>query len=411
MKRFILSLRRLPVAPLCLTFLGATLWPEMELLVPSLPAMKLHFGVSEGQIQQLLSINFIGFICGVIFAGPLCDSWGRKKMCVAGSLVFLLASVGAALSDNFALLMSMRFLQGLAVTAPIIGGGGMLLEITKGPGQIFWMSVSSAAITLRMAGAPLIGAWINAHFGFRGNLWAIFISALVGIIPIIFLVEETLAVKQRSIFNIKAIAKSYGALLKNGRFMALTTVMSGLPAAYWVYTGVSSLYLVDYLGLEPALFGSYQGPIVGTFALLSIVISQIHRRVGLKTCLITGFILMLIGAGALLGLAISGIENAILTTLFMMFFVGGMVPINSLLYPSALNALPPELLGSAQSLIQAMRLVIASIGTGILGIVYQGPFLPVALIIAVMFFLCWLLLWSQRSNLNSTTQGTFVAGH
>lgn len=399
------------LTPLCLTFLGATLWPEMELLVPSLPAMRAYFGVSEGEIQQLLSINFIGFICGVLLVGPLCDALGRKRMCVGGAMLFLLASVFAALSDHFSVLMAMRFLQGLTVTAPIIAGAAMLMESTKGHHQIFWMAISSACITLCMAGAPLVGAWINDCFGFRGNLWAIFGAASLGIIPVMFLVGETLPRDKRSAFNLRAIFHGYGALLRNRRFMGMITVIAGLPAAYWVYTGVSSLYLVDYLKLDPTLFGSYQAPIVGTFAMLSIGISQIHRRVSLRVLLIAGAVLMFMGSSVLLGLAVCKIESAVLTTVFMMLFVGGMVPVNSLLFPSALNMLPIEQQGSAQSMIQAMRMVIASIGTIILGFVYEGPFLPVAIILAVMFVLCTLLLWSLRHRLETAPSSTIIAGH
>lgn len=411
MKRLVLLAERLPLAPLCLTLLGAMLWPEMELLVPSLPAMKVYFSVSEGQIQQLLSTNFIGFLCGVLIAGPLCDSLGRKKVCIAGTLIFLLSSLVAALSQDFSLLLAMRFVQGLAVTAPIIAGSTMLFEVTNGQGQIFWMSVSSACITLAMAAAPLLGAFINARFGFQGNLWAIFIAALIGIVPTALLIKETMPEANKNPFNIKTIALRYWALLKNGRFMGMIIVIAGLPAAYWVYTGVSSLYLIDYLKLDPALFGNYQGPIVGTFALLSMVISPIHHRLGLKTCLVLGFVLMFLGTSMLLVLSLLGIDNAIFTTIFMMFFVGGMVPINALLFPSALSMLPPELKGCGQSLIQAMRLLIASIGTGILGFIYQGPFLPVALILATMFSLCWLLLWSLRHRLEASSAKGYIAQH
>lgn len=411
MNSFVLLASRLPLAPLCLIVLGATLWPEMELLVPSLPAMKIYFGVSEGEIQQLLSINFLGFFCGVLLVGPLCDSLGRKKVCVGGAALFLLASIGAALSDNFALLMAMRLLQGLTVTAPIIGSGAMLLECVSPDRQVVWMSVSSAIITLCMAGAPLLGAFINAHFGFQGNLWTIFLAALIGIVPVIFFVKETLPAQKRSAFNIQVICANYWTLLKNGRFMGIIIVISCLPAAFWVYSGVSSLYLVDYLKLDPALFGSYQGPIVGAFAFLSITISQIHRRLGLNLCLIGGFILMFIGAGALLLLAVLGIEDALLVTIFMMFFVGGMVPVNGLLFPSALNLVPSELRGSAQSLIQALRLIFASIGTFILGFVYQGPFLPVAIILSSMFVIGWTLLWHLRHRLDAGAIEGFAPSH
>lgn len=401
----------MPIAPLALICLGASLWPELELLVPSLPAMKEYFGVSQGEIQQLLSWNFAGFLCGILLAGPLCDSLGRKKVCLLGGLFFIAASYWAASCSSFAGLSCARFLQGLAVTAPIIAGSALLLELTSGRRQIFWMSISSAAITLCMAGAPILGSWINGLFGFQGNLWAIFLAGVLGIIPVVFLVPESLPKEKRVNLDMKTIARGYWQLLKNRQFMGMSIIIAGLPAAYWVYTGVSSLYLVDYLRLDPALFGTYQGPIVGTFAILSISISWINKRFGLKACLIMGFWIMLVGATALVALALFQVESALLTTIFMMCFVGGMVPVNSLLFPSALNLLPHELQGSGQSMIQALRLLISTIGTVILSAVYEGPFLPVALILALLFAACSWLLWRMRHVLTAPSSGHIAMGH
>lgn len=400
-----------PIVPISLLVLGASLWPELELLVPSLPGLKVFFGVSEGQIQQLLSINFIGFLGGVLFAGPLCDSLGRRAVSLGGMLIFLVASACAPLASSFEALMIIRFFQGIAVTGPIIGGSTLLVELTVGRAQIFWMSISNASITLCMALAPIIGALINEGFGFNGNLWAIFVLALIGVLPFIFFVPESLAKESRSSFCMREVVQNYGKLLKNKRFLGLSLAISGLASAYWIYTGVSSLYLIDHLKMDPGLFGLYQGPIVGTFAFCSIGINWIHKKVGLYNCLWTGFFSMLLGIMSLVFMAFLGQDSPLFTTIFMMFFVGGMVPACSLLFASALNQLPANLQGSGQSFIQALRLLIASLGTLILGATYSGPFLPVALIMLVLFLACSLLLYKMRFLLIEESSDLVIAGH
>lgn len=412
MQRVSLRLRTLPLAPLSLIVLGSSLWPEMELLVPSLPAMKAHFGVDEGQIQALLSTNFFGFIIGVLFAGPLCDAWGRKKICIIGAVLFLLASAAAPFATSLDTLLTIRFLQGLTMCGPIIAGSAMLLELTHGKAQIFWMATSSASISLCMAGAPLLGAVINSSFGFSANLWAIFIAGAIGIVPVMLFVPESLACEKRSPFKVSSVFAGYWQLLKNPRFFGLAIAISGLPAAFWVYSGVSSLYMVDHLQIAPELFGRYQGPIVGIFAVLSIAITRIERRLSFASCLIIGFLLMLVGIIALVTLSLAGMDSAVLTTIFMMFFVGGMVPVNALLFPSALNELPQTLQGSGQSMIQALRLTLAAIGTSILSFTYHGPFLPIALILAVTFIICWALVYKLRHSLVTPANNQVVnAGH
>lgn len=400
-----------PIVPLSLLFLGAALWPELELLVPSLPGLKVFFGVSEGQIQQLLSANFIGFLGGVLFAGPLCDSFGRRAISLGGMLIFLIASALAPMVTSFEALLAIRFLQGIAVTGPIIGGSTLLVELTLGHKQIFWMSISNASITLCMAMAPIIGAFINESFGYSGNLWAIFVLAFVGILPFMFFVPESLAKENRASFRMSEIVRNYGLLLKNARFLGMSLAISGLASAYWIYTGVSSLYLIDHLKLDPALFGLYQGPIVGTFAAFSIGINWIHKKLGLSLCLWAGFFAMLIGAVPLVFLASIGQESALMTTICMMFFVGGMVPACSLLFASALNQLPANLQGCGQSFIQALRLLMASIGTVILGVTYSGPFLPVSLIMFFMFIASSVLLYKMRFLIIENKGDLIIAGH
>jgi DHA1 family bicyclomycin/chloramphenicol resistance-like MFS transporter len=400
-----------PLKPLCLVFFGATLWPEMELLVPSLPTMRVFFSVSEGEIQQLLSSNFLGFLCGILLAGSLCDSYGRKKVSLWGMFFFLLSSLAAALAPDFFSMILARFLQGLTMTAPIIGGMTLLLEHTSGAQQIFWLSISSATITLCMAVAPLLGSSINAHYGFRGNLWTIFILALIGTIPLILWVPESMRKDKQTALRLGSIVRDYWQLIRYPQFMSMALLIAAMPAAYWIYTGVSSLYLVDYLNVDPALFGQYQMPIVGTFAVLSMGMGSIHKKINLKTCLLIGFLAMSLGATLFFSLSLGGLEHPLMMTVSMVLFVAGMVPTNSLLFPMALNRLPAELQGKAQSLIQALRLLLASLGTIILGFTYQGPFMPVALVLILLFAFSNVLLWRVRKELSPSHEGIIIGSH
>ena len=277
----------------------------------------------------------------------------------------------------------------------------MLLELTKNKNQVLWLSLSSACITLCMAIAPLIGSFINVNFGFYANLWAIFIAAFIGIVPIIFLVSETLPNNHRKSINFNNIFKDYYKLLTNYKFMGMSLVMSSLPAAYWIYTGISSLYMIEHLGIEEKSFGLYQGPIVAAFAFFSITINHFYKKLGMSFCIIAGFLSMFVGSSSLLIMSVNSLENPLLVIISMMFFVAGMVPANSLLFTSVLNQVPTNLQGSAQSIIQALRLFLASIGTIVLGYFYSGPFLSIAILLFTMFLLSSTLLFILRSNIQA----------
>lgn len=387
--------RVLSFTPICLILLASCLWPEMELLVPSLPTMKAVFQVNDGEIQQLLTANFLGFLCGVLLTGGLCDSWGRKKTIVWGLVLYLFASLAAVFVDSFSWLMLLRFIQGLAVTAPIVAGTAMLMDVTAGPSQITWMAISSATVTICMAGAPLLGAWINVNFGYKGNLLAIFIMGLIGGAPVLLL-SETLAPEKRKRFNLQSLMHGYGQVIRHQTFMMMVLPICVFAAAYWVYTGVSALYMVDYLKMDPALFGTYQGPIVGAFSVCSLGMSIFHTKWGARRSLWIGFFSMLIANIGLVMFALLGIESALFTTIAMMLYVAGMVPSNSILFPIAINQLPADQQGSGQSIVQGLRLVFASLGTGLLGLIYTGPFTPVAFLLLTAFCIGTYFIWKTR---------------
>lgn len=398
--------------PICLIILACGIWPEMELLVPSLPDMKRVFGVQDAQIQQLLTANFMGFLIGVLFAGPLCDSMGRKSILVIGSVGYLLASFLGALAPDFSVLMLARFLQGIAMTGPIIAGGVLLLENTTGASQVFWMSLANAAITFCMAIGPIAGSWVNTGFGYQGNLWCIVILGLVGILPSFFFVSESLEPEKKKSFHISLLFKGYFTLLKDWRFMSLAIPMCSLAAAYFVYVGVSALYMVDYLGIEESAFGRYQGPIVGCFSIVSLSSAKLMQRFGLMRCIKTGAFFMCIGSTLVLAMSLLAKDHALYTTLFMMLFVGGMAPICGLLFPYALSHLPAELQGNAQAMIQAIRLFFTSLGTCILGFVYDGPLLPVACIMSLILWGSLFFLWKARAFIKEDLNtNVMMSGH
>lgn len=414
MHRFVLFCERYGIAivPLALIILGCGFWPEMEILVPSLPDMRLAFGVEEAQIAQLLTVNFVGFLIGVLFVGPLCDSWGRKRLLVISVCVYLAASAACTLSLGFNFLLVARFVQGMAMTGPVVAGTVLMMESVRGPRMIYWMALGQVTITLCMSGGPLLGAWINQLGGYKANLWVIVGLAVVGSLPALLFVSETLPQEQRSRPKWGSLFAGYWTLLKDWRFMTLGFPSAALGGIYFTYVGISALYMVDYLGIDAADFGLYQGPLVASYAVVSLASTRLLRRFGLLPCLRTGVAMMGLGAVALLIVCFTGSESPILVTFILMIFVGGNAPLGSLLWPLSVGHLPPTLQGNAQSLLQALRLFVAATGTFVLGLVYTGPLLPLAIIFALVVAVCFVLLWLGKPAMRDHSTANFMSsGH
>ena len=79
------------------------------------PYMKSLGVYSESQISQVVGAVLLGGLFSSITAGWLCDFFGRKKMIVAASAMFLLAIPVVCLSlDSFPILLTGRILQGMS---------------------------------------------------------------------------------------------------------------------------------------------------------------------------------------------------------------------------------------------------------------------------------------------------------
>jgi len=72
-----------------------------DIYLPMLPKISSIFGKTVDQTQWSLTIYLIGLSVSQIIHGPLCDKFGRKKLAFFGISLYLIASIGCALSDTF----------------------------------------------------------------------------------------------------------------------------------------------------------------------------------------------------------------------------------------------------------------------------------------------------------------------
>ncbi|HSX38223.1 MAG TPA: MFS transporter [Chlamydiales bacterium] len=86
---------------------------ETDIYTPSFPQMINYFGTNEDTIQMLLSMNFLGLCLSCLFFGPASDAYGRKPILCSGLFIFMLGSIGCAVTDSLDWMIAFRFLQGV----------------------------------------------------------------------------------------------------------------------------------------------------------------------------------------------------------------------------------------------------------------------------------------------------------
>lgn len=65
-----------------------------DIFLPALAPMSHFYQVSESSVQSAISIFLFGIAFSQLIYGPLSDSLGRKKLLIAGMIIWLLSLNG-----------------------------------------------------------------------------------------------------------------------------------------------------------------------------------------------------------------------------------------------------------------------------------------------------------------------------
>lgn len=160
---------RLAVAWVTLFVIGT------DLFVPSplLPAISAEFGVDIAACGWVVSAFSLAYMVGAPLMGHIADRWDRRRMVLAGLGVFAAANALSALAGNFAVLVAVRVVAGLAACAVTPSIYAMVGSLAPPGRRATWLSVAVSGLLLSLAaGTPL------ATLGAAGYGWRVVFAAL-----------------------------------------------------------------------------------------------------------------------------------------------------------------------------------------------------------------------------------------
>lgn len=197
---------------------------SMGLVFPSLPWIAKDFSISLDQAQLLVSVYLLGFGPSQFLYGPMSDALGRKKVLLSGLLIAL-SGLGMIifLSDSFIGMVVGRFLQGLGTGCCAVLARASTRDRYSGAQLPVALSYIAMAASITPLVAPVIGGFINYHFG-----WTMVFVSLLGYVSlawvfIAFRFDETL-LQTSPIPSLKQMAKQYRSLFSSRYFMSFASI-------------------------------------------------------------------------------------------------------------------------------------------------------------------------------------------
>jgi putative MFS transporter len=128
------------------------------------------------QNLQFISLTFVGMTLGALITGFVGDKFGRRFTYQINLLIFGLASLAAAFTQDMNQLIACRFVQGLGLGAEIVVGYSTLTEFVPPKTRGRWLSMMAFVVVAGFPVTALLGYLIIPAWGWR----PMFIIAGVG---------------------------------------------------------------------------------------------------------------------------------------------------------------------------------------------------------------------------------------
>lgn len=132
-----------------------------------------------------LTIYVLGFGLGPLLFAPLSEMYGRAKVYRVCLSLFLLFTVGCALSGNINALVAFRFLAGSLGAAPVAIGGAVVGDLFDTSERGTAMSVYQAGQIISAVVGPPIGGLIGAYLHWRWVFWIVCIMVCSASHPVL----------------------------------------------------------------------------------------------------------------------------------------------------------------------------------------------------------------------------------
>lgn len=277
---------------------------SIDTMFPAFPAMAAQLHASPLAMQQTISVYLIAYAAMSLLHGPLSDALGRRPVILGGIALFILATIGCALSGSIASLLVFRALQGVFAGAGMIVGRAIIRDCFHGAEAQRLMSTVSMIFGVAPALAPIVGGWVIAVAQWPVIFWLLAAFAALLLIASSWLLPETLTPAQRQPLSLSAMAASYGAILRDRQFFPLALAGTLNFNALFLYIASAPAFVLNLLRLGEQDFIWLFGPAIGGLMLGSYLSGRMAGRMTARRTIAIGYSLIL-GASALnLGVAV-----------------------------------------------------------------------------------------------------------
>ena len=161
---------------------GSLLSGAWTMVIPTIPVLANHFGISAGAAAQIVTAMAVGRFVGTPISGMLLDRVGVRAVVVGGALVVTVAAFLAALAPWLAALLILTFIMGIGDSVWALGRevAGVDLARQNQRGRV--LSTLHGTHNAGTALCPWIGGVLTEQFDFRAAFIGYALSAALSVL-------------------------------------------------------------------------------------------------------------------------------------------------------------------------------------------------------------------------------------
>lgn len=241
----------------------------IDTYLPAFQVMGAALGVDDVAIQQSLTFYLLPYAAMTLWHGAISDSIGRITTIKWGLGIFVLASIGCALSTSIEMLWAFRALQGASGGAGNTVARAMVRDLFEGPRAQKVMATVQMLFGIAPAIAPIIGGYL---LGMQWQAIFIFLAlyAIASLWAAVKVLPETVPEEKRIKLSVKNVVNSYRTIYGDAEYTKLVVAVGANFSGFFIYVLGSAVFLGQHLNLAPTQYGylfipTVTGMITGSF--------------------------------------------------------------------------------------------------------------------------------------------------
>lgn len=354
-----------------------------DIYMPSMPILVNVFNTSEHWIQLTLALWFLGDAVPQLILGPVADRYGRRVLLLIGGLMFLFSTLICAISTHIGSFLVARFFQGAGVCSLTIVSFVVLHELFDAHQSVRLLSLLGMCNAVAPLLGPLIGGYVFLYLGWRANFYIVFVLAIIGLIGLYQFMPESKILLDSTALRPKILLSNYYMLIKNRILMRNLLAYGLFFGGVIAYLSGAPFIIIQQLKIPAQYFGISQLAVFGAYILTAGCVGKLVKRYQNTQIIISGALLIVFASCLMLAISLYFPHSLYGFVGTMMLYAGGFGLAGSPLAKEALSA-GSYAGGFAAALLGFSVTGFSSLGSFVIGIVYNQTIASVAIVILVM---------------------------